>query len=103
MRARAVLLALAATLAAATTARADYPFCRCRRQDGAVVCRAGFSDGQTAEGAALELIAEDGTTLSRMIFGPDSTLSFTPPPQDYYVLFDAGPGLTVEIEPRDIR
>ncbi|MET0313563.1 MAG: hypothetical protein ABW275_04155 [Hansschlegelia sp.] len=68
-----------------------------------MICRAGFSDGESAAGARLEVIADDGQTLQRLTFGPDSTLTFTPPASGYYVLFDAGPGLTVEIEPRHIR
>ncbi|GLK56653.1 hypothetical protein JOD31_002686 [Methylopila capsulata] len=100
---RAPIVGLVAALTGTTPALADYPFCLCRKQADAIVCRAGFSDGETAEGAALEVVADDGTTLSRMRFGADSTLSFKPPTGGYYVLFDAGPGLSLEIDPRDIR
>ncbi|MFC7051223.1 hypothetical protein ACFQI3_00805 [Hansschlegelia quercus] len=103
MKRRSVLAALAGVVLATTPAVADYPFCACRRQADAVFCRAGFSDGESAEGALLEVIADDGSRLQRLTFGPDSTLTFTPPSSGYYVLFDAGPGLTVEVEPRDIR
>jgi hypothetical protein len=90
-------------LIAANPAVADYPFCRCERVGAEVQCRAGFSDGESAEGAALEIISNDGATVARMIFGPGPTISFKPPADPFYVLFDAGPGLTVEVEQADIR
>ncbi|MET0313496.1 MAG: hypothetical protein ABW275_03815 [Hansschlegelia sp.] len=102
MRAAGFALGLC-VLGFATPALADYPFCRCERVDAEVRCRAGFSDGESAEGAALEIISEDGRTLSRFVFGPGSTISFRPPDVPFYVLFDAGPGLTVEVERADIR
>jgi hypothetical protein len=102
VRAAALALGLCG-LIAASPAVADYPFCRCKRAGSEVQCRAGFSDGESAEGAALEIISDDGATATRMIFGPGSTISFKPPAAGFYVLFDAGPGLTVEVEQADIR
>ncbi|MBP2309490.1 hypothetical protein GBZ48_25680 [Azospirillum melinis] len=107
MTARIHVLAVAAALSAlcaATAAHAHYPVCECRMADGqTVVCTGGFSDGSKAPGVVLDVIAYDEQVLVKGRLGEDSTLSFPRPAQDFYVLFDAGPGHTVEIEHSAIK
>ncbi|MBP2228703.1 hypothetical protein J2847_001994 [Azospirillum agricola] len=102
--AAAAALAALAALCAASTAQAHYPICECRMADGrTVVCTGGFSDGSKAPGVVLDVIAYDEQVLVKGKLGEDSTLSFARPAQDFYVLFDAGPGHTVEIEHTAIK
>lgn len=107
MTARIHALAVAAALSAlsaATAAHAHYPVCDCRMADGqTVVCTGGFSDGSKAPGVVLDVIGYDEQVLVKGRLGEDSTLSFPRPAQDFYVLFDAGPGHTVEIEHSAIK
>ncbi|CAO3437722.1 hypothetical protein FBZ82_108154 [Azospirillum brasilense] len=91
-------------LCAAGAAEAHYPICECRMVEGETVqCTGGFSDGSKAPGVVLDVIAYDEQVLVKGKLGPDSTLSFPRPAQDFYVLFDAGPGHTVEIEHTAIK
>jgi len=88
----------------ASVAEAHYPVCICQAVDaGMVICRAGFSDGSKAPGLVLDVISSDEQVLIEGRLGPDSTLSFPRPAQDFYVLFDAGPGQTVEIDHTSIK
>lgn len=92
------------TLCAAGMAEAHYPICECHMAEGDTVqCTGGFSDGSKAPGVVLDVIAYDEQVLVKGRLGPDSTLSFPRPVQDFYVLFDAGPGHTVEIEHTAIK
>ena len=107
MTARLSALAVAAALSvlcAATAAHAHHPVCTCRMADSrTVVCTGGFSDGSKAPGVVLDVIAYDEQVLVKGRLGEDSTLSFPRPAQDFYVLLDAGPGHTVEIEHSAIK
>ncbi|CAO3426309.1 hypothetical protein [Azospirillum doebereinerae] len=97
-------LALPALPFTISTAHAHYPICECRMADGqTVVCTGGFSDGSKAAGVVLDVIAYDEQILVKGKLGADSTLSFPRPAQDFYVLFDAGPGHTVEVEHSSIK
>lgn len=104
MNLRISVAAALAVLSAASTAQAHYPVCECRMVDARTVqCTGGFSDGSKAAGVVLDVIAYDEQVLVKGKLGPDSTLSFARPEQDFYVLFDAGPGHTVEIEHSAIK
>lgn len=104
MSRRASLLAALFTLCAASAAEAHYPICECRMVDGqTVLCTGGFSDGSKAPGVVLDVITYDEQVLVKGKLGADSTLAFPRPAQDFYVLFDAGPGHTVEVEHSAIK
>ncbi len=98
----AVLLVTA--IMAPTTALAHHPVCRCRMENAVtVVCTGGFSDGSGAPGVVIDVIADDGAVLVPGRLGADSTVRFRRPDQPFYVLLDAGPGHTVEIDHTAIR
>lgn len=100
----AALAAASALLGTMSVAHAHYPVCECTMADGqTVTCTGGFSDGSKAVGVVLDVIAYDEQVLVKGKLGADSTLSFPRPAQDFYVLFDAGPGHTVEIEHSAIK
>ncbi|WP_040566469.1 hypothetical protein [Magnetospirillum molischianum] len=99
-----VLLLTVAVFLFAPAAEAHYPVCKCRMIDAGIVkCTGGFSDGSKAPGVVLDVISYDEQVLVKGRLGSDSTLSFPRPDQDFYVLFDAGPGQTVEIEHDSIK
>lgn len=102
-RTMAFVIALAMALGLATPALAHYPFCTCAVEGGKIVCKGGFSDGTTAEGVKLDVIAYDEKVLVANKFGPDSTVRFERPAGEFFVLFDAGPGHVVEVDWRDIE
>lgn len=102
-RTAAVLVALATVLCMASPAFAHYPFCVCTVQADKIVCKGGFSDGTSAEGVKLDVIAYDEKVLAANKFGADSTVRFERPPGEFFVLFDAGPGHVVEVDWRDIE
>jgi hypothetical protein len=104
MRARIYFLAAALSVAAIPAAHAHYPVCECRMADAkTVTCKGGFSDGSTAPGVVLDVISYDEQVLVKGKLGADSTITFPRPAQDFYVLFDAGPGHTVEVEHTSIK
>lgn len=103
MKWRFVLLA-AAGVVAASAAQAHYPICECKMADAKTVkCTGGFSDGSKAPGVTLDVISYDEQVLVKGKLGSDSTIIFPRPAQDFYVLFDAGPGHTVEVEHTSIK
>ncbi len=98
----AFLAALAAVLCMTSSAFAHYPFCVCAKEGDKIVCKGGFSDGTSAEGVKLDVIAYDEKVLAANKFGPDSVVRFERPSGEFFVLFDAGPGHVVEVDWRDI-
>jgi hypothetical protein len=99
----AFLIALVAAVCMTSPAFAHYPFCTCAKEGGKIICKGGFSDGTSAEGVKLDVIAYDDKVLAANKFGPDSTVRFERPPGEFFVLFDAGPGHVVEVDWRDIE
>ncbi|ABC23192.1 hypothetical protein [Rhodospirillum rubrum] len=95
---------LGAALVSPSLALAHYPLCSCEMADAQTVrCTGGFSDGSGAPGVTLDVISYDEQVLVAGKLGADSTLVFPKPASEFYVLFDAGPGHTVEIEHADIH
>lgn len=96
---RVPAIAALLTLGAVSTAEAHHPTCKCRMLDSqTVMCTGGFSDGSKATGVVLDVIAYDERILISTRLGEDSSFTFRRPAEDFYVLLDAGPGHTVEIE-----
>ena len=82
---------------------AHYPFCNCALQGEEIVCEAGFSDGSGASGVSVDLISYDEEVISAQAFSEQSTARFTPFEGEFYILLDAGPGHTVEVDWHDIE
>ena len=80
------------------TALAHSSFCFCEKDDGKIICEGGFSDGSSAAGVRIDLINGEDKVLSSQRFDELSSVRFTIPKGDFYILMDAGPGHTVEVE-----
>ncbi|MNO80569.1 hypothetical protein D3C76_717810 [compost metagenome] len=90
-------------LTVSPTAFAHGLFCECKALDAEQVrCTAGMSDGAAAPGATLDVIGYDGKVILPGKLGTDSSLTFRRPPGEFYVLFDLGPGHTVEVDHSEI-
>lgn len=87
----------------AVSALAHHPFGVCKSDGADVVCTGGFSDGSPAPGVALEVYDYAHTPVLKGKLGDDSTLRFARPQGPFYVLFDVGPGHTVEVDHSEIR
>jgi len=105
IRAPLHLAALAALLTLpAPAAFAHGAFCTCVALDAEQVrCRGGFIGGGPAPGVTLDVIGYDQTVHLHGTLGADSTLTFRRPAGDFYVLFDAGPGYTAEVDHSEIE
>lgn len=86
-------------------ALAHAPFCECTALDAETIrCVGGFTDGSDAPGVTLDVMsAADNKVLMPGKLGADSSLTFKRPAEDFYILFDVGPGYRVEIEPSEIK
>lgn len=88
---------------AATPAWAHNPVASCKAVGAEkVLCTGGFSDGSAAPGVTLDVISYDEKVLLPGKLSQDSTLEFKKPEQEFYILFDAGPGHVVEIDQSEI-
>ena len=97
------LLALAA-LSCATAAWAHNPIAECKAVDDKTIeCQGGFSDGSGAPGVKLDVVSYDENVLVPGKLDNDSKLRFQRPDNDFYILFDAGPGHVVEIDQTEIE
>jgi len=89
---------------AGTSAWAHNPVASCKAVgDDKVLCKGGFSDGSAAPGVTLDVISYDEKVLLPGKLSQDSTLEFKKPDQEFYILFDAGPGHVVEIDHSEIE
>ena len=97
------LLALAA-LSCGTAAWAHNPIAECKAVDEQTIeCQGGFSDGSGAPGVTLDVVSYDEKVLVPGKLDNDSKLRFKRPEDDFYILFDAGPGHVVEIDQTEIE
>lgn len=102
---RSALIAGAIPLSvlSATSAWAHNPVASCKAvADDKILCKGGFSDGSAAPGVTLDVISYDEKVILPGKLSQDSTLEFKKPDQEFYVLFDAGPGHVVEIDQSEI-
>lgn len=104
---KAILQTAAALLGVALSASAlaHAPFCECTALDAQTIrCVGGFTDGSAAAGVTLDVMsAADNRVLLPGKLGADSSLTFKRPAEDFYILFDVGPGYQVEVEPSEIK
>ncbi|WP_418186423.1 hypothetical protein [Aliarcobacter lanthieri] len=83
-------------------ALAHSPFFMCEYDDGKIHCEGGYSDGSSANGIKIKLLSDDGKILEEKKLDKLSSVSFTKPNSDFYILFDGGTGHSVEVEMGDI-
>ena len=83
---------------------AHSPLCSCfDNGDDTVTCEGGFSDGSSASGVTIEVRDAAGKVLIKGKMDKLSTFVFKKPPKGAYkIVFDAGPGHTVEIDSKDV-
>ncbi len=87
-----------------SSAWAHNPICECNAvTQTEIECIGGFSDGSTAPGVTLDVIGYDEETLLAGQLDTNSRLRFQRPEQEFYILFDAGPGHVVEIDHAEIE
>lgn len=104
MSPRLLSLAAAALLLGAAPARAHNPvfFCEAAGSDQ-IRCIGGFSDGADAPGVPVQVLSYAEQVLFSGALDAQSTIVFARPGGEFYVLFDAGAGHTVEIDHADIK
>jgi len=91
------------SLALAGSALAHTPLCSCYDNgDGSITCEGGFSDGSSAAGVAVRVEDQSGKVLIKGKMDDLSEFSFKKPSGAYKVLFDAGPGHSIEIKGQEI-
>ncbi|EAQ34366.1 hypothetical protein NB311A_13971 [Nitrobacter sp. Nb-311A] len=83
---------------------AHPPFCICKMANATTVrCEGGFADGRGVPGVKLDVVRYDESIVLETKFGPDSIVSFRRPEGEFYVLFDAGPGQSFDVDYKDIQ
>jgi hypothetical protein len=83
---------------------AHPPFCVCKMIDATTVgCEGGFADGTGVPGVRLDVVRYDESIILQTSFGIDSTVSFRKPDGEFYMLFDAGPGQSFDVDYKDIQ
>ncbi len=88
---------------AQTVAAHQAPFCQCKTIDERTIrCVGGFSGGVPAVGVTLDVIGYDQRTLVAGRLDEQAAFTFERPDTPFYILFDAGPGYTVEIDHHDL-
>lgn len=97
-----LLLALVAC-GFASSALAHFPFCTCKAEGSEIVCEGGFSDGSGAEGVTVDLISYDEELIQSTALNGQSLTRLDPYAGEFYILLDAGPGHTVEIDWTEIE
>jgi hypothetical protein len=82
---------------------AHTPICSCYGNgDGSITCEGGFSDGSSAAGVEMRVVASDGKVLIKGKMNQDSEFTFKRPSGPFKVQFDAGEGHLVEVEGKAI-
>jgi hypothetical protein len=51
----------------------------------------------------LDVVRYDESIILQTSFGTDSTVSFRKPDGEFYLLFDAGPGQSFDVDYKDIQ
>ncbi|SBS31032.1 hypothetical protein MAQ5080_01834 [Marinomonas aquimarina] len=83
-------------------ALAHFPFVECTKETPDIVCLGGFSDGSSAQGVTIDLISYDEEIIASKTFDDHSRVQFEPYDGEFYILLDAGPGHTVEVDWNEI-
>jgi len=87
---------------AAMSAFAHTPLMSCfDNGDGTVTCEGGFSDGSSASGVKMHIMAGGKEVLSGKM-DENSEFTYKKPAGDYSAIFDAGEGHRIEIKGSEI-
>lgn len=87
----------------ALAAQAHTPLFDCfDNRDGTITCEGGFSDGASAEGVGVRVVDLQGKVLARGRLGPDNSVSFDRPLEEFSVVFEAGDGHEIRVFGEDI-
>ena len=70
--------------------------------DNTVLCEGGFSDGSSAKGTEILVSSGSGKALIKTELNADSEIEFEKPSGEYKVVFNGGPGHSIEIDGKDI-
>ncbi len=90
-------------LLSAGPSMAHTPLCSCYDNgDGSITCEGGFSDGSSAAGVEMRVVAGDGKVLIQNKLDADSEFTFKRPTVPFKVQFNAGEGHLVEVEGKEI-
>lgn len=84
-------------------ALAHFPFVECHQSTVDIVCQGGFSDGSGVAGVTIDLISYDEEIIASKAFDEQSNVHFKPYDGEFYILMDAGPGHTIEVEWHEIK
>lgn len=83
-------------------ASAHTPLFDCYLDDSSVLCEGGFSDGSSASGVEILVVDTAGKNLITSKLNEDAEIEFDKPEVEYKVIFNAGPGHTIEKDGKDI-
>ncbi|AIW12945.1 hypothetical protein VITU102760_17830 [Vibrio tubiashii] len=96
-------LLLLASAALPSLAFAHTPLFSCYDfGDNTILCEGGFSDGSSAAGVEILVVDGSGTELIKSEINEDGEIEFNKPQGAYKVLFNAGPGHSIEVDGKDI-
>lgn len=99
----ALSAALFALLQTAAAAHGHMPLCMCADNgDNTITCQGGFSDGSSAAGVTMRILATDGRLLMEGRMDEEAEFTFQKPRNDFVVLFDAGPEHQLRVPGRQI-
>ncbi len=70
--------------------------------DNTILCEGGFSDGSSASGVEILIQDSSGKELIKSEINEDGEIEFQKPSVDYKVIFNAGPGHSIEVDGKDI-
>ncbi len=99
------VLAIVVLFVAGAMASAHTPLFTCwDNGDGTLTCEGGFSDGSSAAGVEIRVLAKGGEDL---LFSDKldkfGSLTFDKPEGSYVVRFEGGPGHSLEVDGADIK
>lgn len=99
---KSVLGLLVAASLIPSIASAHTPLFDCYLDDTSVLCEGGFSDGSSASGVEILVVDAAGNNLIKSKLNEDAEIEFSKPEVDYKVIFNAGPGHTIEKDGKEI-
>ena len=70
--------------------------------DNTFTCQGGFSDGSSATGIEIRVLDRSGNVLEKATMNSNSEVTFERPEGDFTVIFDGGPGHSVEVDGRSL-
>lgn len=70
--------------------------------DNTFTCQGGFSDGSSATGIEISVRDRSGNVLQKAKMDSNSEVVFERPQGDFTVLFNGGPGHSVEVDGKSL-